>query len=884
MRQYYCSYKENDHNKGIAVFKLINKHRVMRLSTTKLINLIFMPYHIGSFRLNINKLILALFLSVFAPTALLAIIPGIWAVNDGEKVKKYDLNNPNKASNSAWDGTKIKIFGGCNEIIAFQVIVEGGVSGYTVGANLPSLTRRNGGGIISYTAPAWDPTIYVGRPISIFTENYMNITKGTNCGWIFHPGTPAAPKDPLGWTPVQLVPENAAAGKGGLPILVAANSNQGLWFDIYTAKGLAAGIYDGTVTITRDGTPTAIPIELELFNFTLPDENSIKNMIPYNYGAFPSYHAGDLNGLDNSYNRLAHRYKIDLCEGNDEKRVNSRIRFFNGSAFTSKSNYDGPGVGVGNKIVARSWYPDINSKPPMPGFDTQAEAWKSSDAWMTFMNNTFPQKGWITFLYMPDEPWWNQGVEKRAYINRVGGYIHNNPGIGNTLSCLTTSHYDASIEGGTDIWDTNMDGFKSNQAAIERSHGDDMWVYNGYRPFGGAGAAYDSPATDQRVNMWACFKKGVKVYYYYWFNGWDAGNPWVITETYPASNGDGCVVYPGECRNDASQNRNIGGPIAGLVLANMRRGSQDVEYLTMASQLGLTSTVNTVLKNIVPKIFDEVKNPDTEPCYFPQNGNAYETARYTLAQAIANYTPAPITYLSDLIWSSAINGWGPVENDKSNGEINPGDGKKITLNGTTYTKGLGCNAATEIKYSLGGLYQTFVSDIGVDDEMGAAGSVIFQVWADGVKIYDSGLMTATDTTKTVRVNISGIKELKLIITEGGDGIVGDHGDWANAQLLTLTTALDVPVLSRTPKSVALSQNVPNPVRNETIIGFNIPESVVNAEISIYNLQGMKIRAYKIAERGFGSLNVLCSGLDPAIYFYVLLCDNTIVTTKKMIIT
>ncbi len=45
------------------------------------------------------------------------------------------------------------------------------------------------------------------------------------------------------------------------------------------------------------------------------------------------------------------------------------------------------------------------------------------------------------------------------------------------------------------------------------------------------------------------------------------------------------------------------------------------------------------------------------------------------------------TYLSDLTWTSATNGWGPVEKDKSNGDSPAGDGKTITLNGTTYREG-----------------------------------------------------------------------------------------------------------------------------------------------------------------------------------------------------
>jgi hypothetical protein len=65
---------------------------------------------------------------LFAVTAS-ASVRHVWAVNDGEKVERDDLNNPNKSTNSAWDGHKIKIFGARNEIIAFQLIVEAGQDG-----------------------------------------------------------------------------------------------------------------------------------------------------------------------------------------------------------------------------------------------------------------------------------------------------------------------------------------------------------------------------------------------------------------------------------------------------------------------------------------------------------------------------------------------------------------------------------------------------------------------------------------------------------------------------------------------------------------------------------------------------------------------------------
>jgi hypothetical protein len=140
------------------------------------------------------------------------------------------------------------------------------------------------------------------------------------------------------------------------------------------------------------------------------------------------------------------------------------------------------------------------------------------------------------------------------------------------------------------------------------------------------------------------------------------------------------------------------------------------------------------------------------------------------------------TYLSDRTPTSSINGWGPAEKDKSNGEQGAGDGVTITLNGTTYAKGIGAHAASDIRYSVTGC-TAFATDVGVDDEVGSNGSVIFQVWVDGTKKYDSGLMTGATATKTTTVPLSGNTELRLVITDGGtNGINSDHADWAAARV------------------------------------------------------------------------------------------------------
>ena len=178
--------------------------------------------------------------------------------------------------------------------------------------------------------------------------------------------------------------------------------------------------------------------------------------------------------------------------------------------------------------------------------------------------------------------------------------------------------------------------------------------------------------------------------------------------------------------------------------------------------------------------------------YYENTGSAAIQLLWSSANQLREIVPksrlypgtGSTTYLSDLTWTYMTNGWGPVERDRSNGEDLQGDGRTITLNGVAYTKGLGTHALSEVRYNLAGQYTTFASDIGVDDEVTSPeSSVVFEVWADGVKLYDSGIMSANTATKNVSVNVSGKQELRLIVKDAGDGNAYDHADWANARLI-----------------------------------------------------------------------------------------------------
>jgi len=134
--------------------------------------------------------------------------------------------------------------------------------------------------------------------------------------------------------------------------------------------------------------------------------------------------------------------------------------------------------------------------------------------------------------------------------------------------------------------------------------------------------------------------------------------------------------------------------------------------------------------------------------------------------------------------TAPINGWGPYEINKSNGEISSGDGRTLSIAGTSFSTGLGVHANSELSFSVPAECHTLSAQVGIDDEVGARGSVIFEVW-DGTatRLYQSAVKHGGESASAVDVALGAANTLRLVVTNGGDDNSYDHADWADAKLL-----------------------------------------------------------------------------------------------------
>jgi hypothetical protein len=135
--------------------------------------------------------------------------------------------------------------------------------------------------------------------------------------------------------------------------------------------------------------------------------------------------------------------------------------------------------------------------------------------------------------------------------------------------------------------------------------------------------------------------------------------------------------------------------------------------------------------------------------------------------------------LSELEPAVARQDWGGLQIDRSvyNRPLQIGD--------RSFATGLGTHANSELVYELDSGGERFEAWVGVDAAMRSYtnASVVFQVFADGRPLFDSGVMRVETPARRVSVPLAGARVLKLVVTDAGDGKNCDHADWAEAVLI-----------------------------------------------------------------------------------------------------
>jgi alpha-galactosidase len=167
---------------------------------------------------------------------------------------------------------------------------------------------------------------------------------------------------------------------------------------------------------------------------------------------------------------------------------------------------------------------------------------------------------------------------------------------------------------------------------------------------------------------------------------------------------------------------------------------------------------------------------------------------------IKTHKPVRTVWLSSLNLQKMTSGWETPQKNKSI------QSKPLRIGGREFENGVGTHANSLMHVNLKGSCRRFSAYVGVDDEViDKTGSVRFRIYADGNRLYDSGVVKAGEKAKYVDVDLTGRKTLKLVVDAAGDNTSYDHADWAQAAFTVVgkaPEAIDAPTIKE--KKVVLT--------------------------------------------------------------------------------
>jgi hypothetical protein len=97
-------------------------------------------------------------------------------------------------------------------------------------------------------------------------------------------------------------------------------------------------------------------------------------------------------------------------------------------------------------------------------------------------------------------------------------------------------------------------------------------------------------------------------------------------------------------------------------------------------------------------------------------------------------------------------------------------------------KGIGMHSAARLAYNLDQPYKRFQAELAMDDSAGG-GSVRFRVFVDGQEKFTGETIRGGMKPAPISVDLSGAKQLDLVVDYADRADVLDHADWLSARLI-----------------------------------------------------------------------------------------------------
>ncbi|HCD03286.1 MAG TPA: hypothetical protein DER64_22455 [Planctomycetaceae bacterium] len=110
------------------------------------------------------------------------------------------------------------------------------------------------------------------------------------------------------------------------------------------------------------------------------------------------------------------------------------------------------------------------------------------------------------------------------------------------------------------------------------------------------------------------------------------------------------------------------------------------------------------------------------------------------------------------------------------------DGGPLKVGGQRFARGLALHSKTRLVYSLAARHRRFQAWMGIDALVGRRGNVHVVISADGKTLLETDVK-GTDKPRLVDLDVTGRRQLQILVDFGGDLDIADHLDLAEARLI-----------------------------------------------------------------------------------------------------
>jgi hypothetical protein len=367
-----------------------------------------------------------------------------------------------------------------------------------------------------------------------------------------------------GLTPDPLFPD--------APHTLAAGVPQSIWITATVPRNATAGIYQTTLHITTNASRVDVPLQLEVYNFALPQQPALKtiansHITPAAREEFRKHLLANRITSENGYNEGVMNLRVTANPDNtvniDWAPWDARMEqyFADGMTYFSVPNILFGSI-TGFAKPDKKWASVVDSP-----FYYGTKKWDDAVADYTHqMYIHLQQKGWLQYAvwYIWDEP---MGTEMRGYVRHIADIVRQNAP---QAKMMVTSWPVNDGERNIDIWCPQNSLY---QPASRRLTNSEFWIYNN--------GLYliDKPDNLTRMRQYEWWMWDNDISGLLW---WSTSYGW-NTDLYhhPATNigqnGQGFLFYPGP---DGDKSK----VIDSMKAAAYRSGVNDYDYFTLLAK------------------------------------------------------------------------------------------------------------------------------------------------------------------------------------------------------------------------------------------------------------------------------------------------------------